>query len=110
MRKFLLVSLVLGFAVTANGQTGSRYYYGETFRPMRGQFPDGLASISGEMRRDDQTIYYRNLVITFDPTGRRVELRAAEASSPSDGSTMTLSGPVTLTIPSLAQAAPTTAQ
>ena len=106
MRKFLLASLVLGFAVTANGQTGSRYYYGETFKPMRGQLPGGLASVSGEMRRDEQTIYYRNLVVTFDPAGRRVELRAAEASSPSDGATMTLSGPVTLRIPSLEQAAP----
>ena len=110
MRKLVLASLVLGFTVTANGQTGSRRYYSETFQPMRGQLPGGLASVRGESRRDEQTIYYRNLVITFDPAGRRVELRAAEASSPSNGSPMTLSGPVTLTIPSLDEAAPKTGQ
>jgi hypothetical protein len=110
MRKLLLAALVLGFTVTTSGQTGSGYYYSDTFKPMRGQLPGGLASVSGEMRRDEQTIYYRNVVITFDPAGRRVELRAAEASSPSDGSTMTLSGPVTLTIPPLAQTAPTPPQ
>jgi hypothetical protein len=98
MRRFLLAGLLLGFTVTANGQVKTRYH-GDTFLPMRGQLAGGLASVRGEMRRDDETIYYRNLVITFEPAGRRVELRVGEASSPSDGSTMTLTGTVTLTIP-----------
>ena len=58
MRRFLIAGVLLGFTVTANGQVRGRYH-GDTFLPIR------------------------NLVITFDPAGRRVELRVAEASSPS---------------------------